>query len=179
MPPTKKISKEKILEEAFNIVRETNINSLNARLLATKLNCSTQPIFSEYKNMEELKQELKQKIYEYHEKYLCQNLDKEHPYRTTGINYIKFAKEEPNLFNALFTDNKRENYDDYPNVIRAAQKSTGLDENEALSFHQVMWFYTHGIATLIANNTIKLTDKQISELLSIEFNALMLLERNK
>lgn len=41
-----------------------------------------------------------------------------------------------------------------------------------------MWIFTHGLATLVANNTINLTDKQITELLSYEFQALMLLEEN-
>ncbi len=41
-----------------------------------------------------------------------------------------------------------------------------------------MWIFTHGIATLVANNTCNLTDEQISKLLSYEFQALMLLEEN-
>lgn len=178
MPPMKKIGKEKILDAAFDIVNEYGIKNLNTRLIAKKLNCSTQPIFSEYKNMKELKQELKEKIYKYHEKYLCQNLDKDHPYRTTGENYIKFAKEKPNLFKAIFADEKLEDKK-YEDVIEALKISTGLNDRKANSFHQIMWFYTHGIASLVANNTIKLTDDQIKELLSIEFRALMLLERNK
>lgn len=179
MPPIKRVNKEKILDTAFDIVRESGMKSLNTRLIAKKLNCSTQPIFSEYKNMNELKKELKEKICNYHEKYLCQNLDINHSYRTTGENYIRFAKEEPNLFNAIFADEKIDESEDYGNVIKEAQVSTGLDEKEAISFHKIMWFYTHGIATLVANNTIKLTDEQIQELLGIEFKALMLLEGKK
>lgn len=178
MPPMKKIGKEKILEASFDIVRKMGIKNLNTRLIAKQLNCSTQPIFSEYKNMEELKDELKEKIYKYHEKYLCQNLDKEHPYRTTGENYIKFAREEPNLFNALFINQDVENKK-YNDVIEQVKISTGLNDEDANSFHLIMWFYTHGIASLLSNNTIKLSDKQIKELLNIEFKALMLLERNK
>ena len=41
-----------------------------------------------------------------------------------------------------------------------------------------MWIFCHGIATLVANETIKLTDSQIQDLLSYEFQALMLLEEN-
>lgn len=178
MPPTKKVGKEKILEAAFDIVKENGIKSLNTRLIAKQLNCSTQPIFSEYKNMEELKCELKEKICKYHEEYLCQNLDKAHPYRTTGENYIKFAKEEPNLFNALYVDEQLEETK-YSEIIEKVKISTGLNDDEANTFHIIMWFYTHGIATLVANNTIQLTNEQIQELLNIEFKALMLLERNK
>ena len=41
-----------------------------------------------------------------------------------------------------------------------------------------MWIFCHGIATLVANDTIKLADNQIQDLLSYEFQALMLLEEN-
>ena len=41
-----------------------------------------------------------------------------------------------------------------------------------------MWIFSHGIATLVACGTVKLTESQIQELLSYEFQALMLLEEN-
>ena len=42
-----------------------------------------------------------------------------------------------------------------------------------------MWMFSHGIATLVASHTVSLSDEQIKELLSLEFQALMLLEENK
>ena len=39
-----------------------------------------------------------------------------------------------------------------------------------------MWIFSHGIATLVANNAVKLNEEEIRELLSIEFKALMLYE---
>lgn len=42
-----------------------------------------------------------------------------------------------------------------------------------------MWIFSHGIATLVASGSIKLKDKQIQDLLSYEFQALMLLEENQ
>ena len=41
-----------------------------------------------------------------------------------------------------------------------------------------MWMFTHGIATLLATDTVLLTEEQISNLLSSQFQALMLLEEN-
>lgn len=46
-----------------------------------------------------------------------------------------------------------------------------------MSFHSKMWLFTHGIATLIATNTIKFNEQEISELLSYEFKALLEMER--
>ena len=53
-----------------------------------------------------------------------------------------------------------------------------IADNDIKDFHTKMWIFCHGIATLVANGTVKLTDNQIQELLSDEFQALMLLEEN-
>ena len=53
--PAKKIVYEKdVVEAALDIIREKGENSLNARDIAKKIGCSTQPLYSLYKNMAEL-----------------------------------------------------------------------------------------------------------------------------
>ena len=61
------------------------------------------------------------------------------------------------------------------NLVRI---STNLDDEDIKNFHTNMWIFCHGIATLVANNTIFLTDNQIEQMLSYEFQALMLLKEN-
>ena len=58
MPPKKRITKELILQKAFEIIHEEGIESLNARYLAKQLNCSTMPIFQSFQDMRDLKMEL-------------------------------------------------------------------------------------------------------------------------
>lgn len=55
MPPKSDITKEQIIQAAFAIVQEQGLEMLSARNIAQKLNCSTQPIYSLYGNMEEIK----------------------------------------------------------------------------------------------------------------------------
>ena len=55
MAPKQIITKEIILEAAFKITREMGFENVNARSLAKALGCSTQPIYSRYTNMDELK----------------------------------------------------------------------------------------------------------------------------
>lgn len=55
MPPKVKVEKDDILKAAIEIVRDNGAGSLNARAVADKLSCSTQPIFSNYASMDELK----------------------------------------------------------------------------------------------------------------------------
>lgn len=58
MPPTQKTGKNEIINASFDIVRKEDFDNLNARAIAKKLGVSTQPIFSNFKNMEDLKMEI-------------------------------------------------------------------------------------------------------------------------
>ena len=44
MPPKAKITKEMIIDAAFEITRESGIEAVNARTISEKLGCSTQPV---------------------------------------------------------------------------------------------------------------------------------------
>ena len=187
MPTKIKISKDMILNAAFDIVRDHGIEKLSNRELANKLKCSIRPIYYQFENVEELQKELYTKIEKYFYNFLLDNMNNEIPkYKQVGINYIKFAKKEKKLFQTLFmsevgvTPNAfvSKEGDDYKEIEKLIKISTNLKEDDIKDFHTKMWIFCHGIATLVANNTINLTDNQIEELLSYEFQALMLLEEN-
>ena len=55
MPPKVKIAKEDIVNAAVELVRQYGPQALNARELAARLCCSTQPIFSNFATMDELR----------------------------------------------------------------------------------------------------------------------------
>ena len=187
MPTTLKITKNNILDAAFNIVRESGIESVSNREIAKKLNSSIRPIYYQFKNVDELKVELYSKMEKYFYDYIIENIIDDVPkYKQIGINYIKFARDEKNLFKVLFMSefdyapkkfiSKEEN--DFNRVMKFAKNSTRLSDNKIEDFHVKMWLFTHGIATLVATKTIKFTDDEIKQLLSQEFQALMLLEQN-
>lgn len=48
MPPKVKVTKAEIVKAALAVVREHGAGVLNARTVAAVLNCSTQPIFSNF-----------------------------------------------------------------------------------------------------------------------------------
>ena len=102
------------------------------------------------------------------------------------MNYIKFAQKEKKLFQTLFMSDTGLTPDafvakdgaDYKEIEKLIKISADLKEEDIKDFHTKMWIFCHGIATLVANDTIKLTNNQIQDLLSHEFQALMLLEEN-
>lgn len=187
MPTKIKISKDMILEAAFEIVREYGIEKLSNRELASKLKCSIRPIYYQFENVEEMKKELYIKIEQYFYKFLLDNMiEGIPPYKQVGINYIKFAKKEKKLFQTLFMSEigltpdafVSKKGDSYKEIEKLIKISTNLNDDDIKDFHTKMWIFCHGIATLVANNTINITDNQIQQLLSYEFQALMLLEEN-
>ena len=187
MPTKIKISKEMILETAFDIVRKDGMEKLSNRELANKLNCSIRPIYYQFENVEDMQKELYKKIEKYFYKFLMDHMVEDIPkYKQIGINYIKFAKKEKKLFQTLFmselglTPNAfiSKAGEDYDEIAKMIKISTNLNDDDIKTFHTKMWIFCHGIATLVANNTVCLTDKQIEQLLSYQFQALMLLEEN-
>lgn len=182
-----KISKDMILDAAFEIVREYGIDSLSNRELASKLKCSIRPIYYQFENVSEMEKELYKKIEKYFYEFLMDNMVEGIPkYKQVGINYIKFAKKEKKLFQTLFMGELglipsafvTKDGEDYNKLKKLVRISTNLDDEDIKNFHTNMWIFCHGIATLVANNTISLTDNQIEQMLSYEFQALMLLKEN-
>ena len=187
MPTKIRVSKEMILDAAFEIVRKDGMEKLSNRELANKLKCSIRPIYYQFENVEQMQKELYMKIEQYFYKFLLDNMIEGIPqYKQVGINYIKFAKKEKKLFQTLFMSDTGLTPDafvskagkDYKEIEKLVRISTNLKDDDIKDFHTKMWIFCHGIATLVANGTVKLTDNQIQELLSDEFQALMLLEEN-
>ena len=187
MPTKIRISKDMILEAAFEIIRQDGMEKLSNRELAKKLKCSIRPIYYQFENVEEMQKELYIKIEQYFYKFLLDNMIEGIPqYKQIGINYIRFAKKEKQLFQTLFMNSTgltpdafvSKDGEDYKEIEKLIRISTNLKEEDIKDFHTKMWIFCHGIATLVASGTVKLTDSQIQDLLSYEFQALMLLEEN-
>lgn len=181
------ITKEMILATAFGIAREKGLDGISNRELAKKLNCSIRPIYYQFQNVDELYKELYIEIERYFYKFLMDNMNDTMPkYKQVGINYIKFAKEEKELFKILFmskidlglNDFIARDMEDFKELSKLIKISTNLNDEDIESFHIKMWIFSHGLATLVASSTINISEEQLKQLLSLEFQALMLLKEN-
>ena len=167
-----RIQREDIINTAFEIVKEKGMEGLNARDIAKKLNCSIQPIFYQFFNMDELKQVVVEKIHEIYKEYMLSGVNSDAAYKAMGNSYVRFARDYPEFFKIMFMQKAEMNADNYAEIdylgdeiIKTGQKFTGLSFEEQKEFHLKVWFFTHGIATLIVTGTIKLTDEEIDKLL--------------
>jgi len=169
MPPKAKITKDMILNTVLQITRESGFETVNARNIANQLKCSTRPIFTCYKNMEELKKEFLAFAYEYYEQYVAHYQDavKVSPYLIFPLSYIQFAEDETYLFKLLFIDdmdlNMKETEDFYQeidNENRAKDFSNmiGIELECAKIIFLNLFFYSHGIAVLTTTKKLALSN---------------------
>ena len=173
MPPKSKISKQEILTASIDIIRKNGVSALNARTLANFIGCSTQPIFSNYASMEQLKQEIEKSAHNLYLEYIQAEISKnEYPeYKAMGMAYIRFAKEEKELFKLLFmcerpaeaTSLPEKSYTDSVSIIL---NNNPISFDEANQFHAKMWIFVHGIATMMATSFLSLEWDVISTLMS-------------
>ncbi len=159
MPPRLKFTRELIIAAALDIVREKGIPGLTARALAAKLGCSVKPIFGLFKNMEEVQQTVMKAADALYQSYLKEDMEKGEypPYKASGMAYIRFAKNEKELFKLLFMRDRshekiEENREEIRPLIDLIKQATGLSEEDAYLFHIEIWLYVHGIATMIATD---------------------------
>lgn len=173
MPPKVKITKEEIVKSAVEIVRKEGAQAINARTIAAALNCSTQPIFSNFATMEELRHAVMVHAYQRSQEYMQQEIASgKYPlYKANGMAYIRFAKEEKELFQLLYMhDSAREslgeNAELFNQMKTLVQDHTGLQDTNAQLFHLEMWICVHGIATMFATGYLDLDWDLVSKILS-------------
>lgn len=186
MPARKKIEKENIIDTCLKITRREGIDALNARKVAKALGCSTQPLFYYYENMDEIKNEVLQEISKlFNQALLKSNYDRP-AYKDIGVNYIRFASNEPEFFKIMFQSKMNKEMFDFIDltgsslqIFETISKQTGLSLENAKQFHLRMWLYVNGIASLVAHQTIEFSDDEIDYLLKEQYMSLLIYEVKK
>jgi AcrR family transcriptional regulator len=179
MPPKLRITKDDIIQAALEIVRLEGAQAINARTVASALHCSTQPVFSNFATMDELRLAVVEKADALCQAYMEKEISSGHfpPYKATGMAYIRFAKEERELFKLLYMrDRSGEplpgNAGQFNEAVSAVQSGTGLSQPDAQLFHLEMWAYVHGIATMFATGFLNLDWSLVSKMLTDAYQGL-------
>lgn len=177
MPPRNKVAKRDILNAAVELIRAGE--PLNARALAQRMGCSTQPIFSNYDSMEALRADVIAAALERYHGYLAESMGSGAypPYKASGMGYIRFALEEKELFKLLFMRDRSgevigEDLEEVGPIIALIQEKTGMSFERSRLFHLEMWLYVHGIATMLATGYLPWTMEDISAMLTDAFEGL-------
>lgn len=176
MPPKAKTSREDIINTCLEIVRTSGIEGINARNIAGVLGCSTQPIFSNFKSMEELEEATILAAYQIYLNFINEevNSEKYPKYKAFGMAYIRFAREEKQLFKLLFMRDRRGEdlapSKDFTESVKLIMEANGISEEKATLLHLEMWSCVHGIGTMLATSFLSLDEELISQMTSDVYN---------
>lgn len=180
MPPKCRFTREQIIQAALELTAEQGVGALTARGLAQRLGSSAKPIFGLFANMEEVQQEVVKAANLRYQEYLRQDMSagRYPPYKASGMAYIRFAREQKELFKLLFmrdrTHEEKAAGDELEALLGLIQKNMGLSRDDAYRFHLEMWIYVHGIATMIATAYLEWDMDFISAALTDAYQGLRL-----
>ena len=163
MPPNVKITKEMIVDAAFEIARMEGADKITARNISEKLKCSTQPVLYHFTSIEEIKREVYKKADEFHTAYIMNmQIDCDDPMLAIGINYIRFAVEEGHLFHLLFQTNEFAGTNmvnlldegELLPIISVFQQEMDISIAQAKEIFTILFICVHGYASMYANNSM-------------------------
>lgn len=183
MPPKAKFSREEIIEAGVEIAREEGLGALTARALGIKLGSSARPVFTVFRNMEEVQQAVTDAARALYREYIQRGLSEHPAFKGVGTNYIRFAAKEPKLFQLLFMTERNQVPDldsvlplieeSYEQILLSVQEGYGMDRGSAEKLYRHLWIYTHGIAALCATRICRFTEEEISSLMTEIFIGLL------
>ena len=179
MPPKIRVTKDDIISAAVEIVRSKGAQAINARAVAAELNCSTQPVYSNFATIDELRLAVVDKAEELSREYMRREVeDGKYPeYKAGGMAYIRFAKEEKELFKLLYMRDRSgevipESTDLSDEMESIVHKQTGLSGLDVKLFHLEMWALVHGIAVMFATGYVELDPELVSKMLTDSYQGL-------
>lgn len=182
MPPKIKVSREQVLDTAFEMTREEGFEALTARKLASRLGSSTQPIFRAYENMETLKEDLYYKSVDFFSGEMLKSVGSGEPaYLSMGMSYIELAVGERHLFGlvASIEEHKGEEIHEFlqrgdgRELLEELPDAGDLTPEQKRELFSMVWMFTHGVATQVTSGIVKLGDKQIREMLCRAYNGFL------
>ena len=160
-----------VVDAAFQVTRADGEANVNARTVAKRLGCSTQPVMYHFAKIEDLKRAVYEKTGRFHTEYIMNVPPSRNIMLGIGLNYIRFSVEEPNLFRFLFqsgfaTENslfEMVDSDELSPVINAMQRAMGLTVKQTKEVFITLAMFVHGYASIIANNNLRFDESVASE----------------
>ncbi len=175
MPPKAKFTREEVASAALEIIKREGIDALTARALGAELKSSARPIFTLFKDMEEVKDAAKKAAVDLYNAYENEFMNSPHPFKGSGLAYMHFAKEQPKLFQLLFMTELEEK-PSVDNVLTLLDEGStkiedaviaeyGVSREAAKRAYRHLWIYSHGIAVLLATKVCSFSDEQLADML--------------
>ena len=182
MPPKSRITEDMIVDAAVAVVRRGGYEQINARTVARELHCSTQPVMYHFATIGDLKRAAFARADRLHSEFMMRIPPGRDPVLGIGLNYIRFAVEEPQLFRFLFQSGYAEENslpemiesEELVPILAAMREGAGLDGERTKEVFLTVALFAHGYASIIANNDLEYDEKLIAEHLTRCWNGAVL-----
>ena len=182
MPPKTRITKDMIIQAAVEVARQSGHENINARTVSEQLHCSTQPVMYHFSTIDAMKRAAYAQVDHLHSEFLMTIPPGQDPALGIGLNYIRFAVEEPQLFRFLFQSGYAEennllemvDSEGLAPVLAAMQEGAGLSMEKSRDVFITVALFAHGYASLIANNHLEFDEKLVAEHLERAWNGAVL-----
>jgi len=180
MAPKISTTKEMIIEAGYSIADEEGIGQVNCRAIAKKLGCSTQPVFSRFPNMDELKEEVFKYACDKLEKTIADRLEstKEQSLIEISVTVLaNLAREHKNLYRLIYLSDfrseksfleEREKYQTNRLIIKELIDRYNIDSERVKSIFERCSLLVHGICTVIATTTMDYSNEQVLKIVNDE-----------
>ncbi len=172
MPPKVKFTKEEIIEAAVSITREKGISAVTAREVGAVLGVSSRPLFTYFNSVDELKKEVFIYSENLYRDYVKQGLKMPIPALGVGIQFVRFAKTEPELYRCVFLTPPDSSRGSAMEGLRLSQdlvresimKIYNMSAETADKYFRDLWLVAYSITTLIVMGDCPYSDEEISAL---------------
>lgn len=179
--PKQRITKEMIVDAAFEIARNNGMEQVMIKNIADKIGCSVQPIYSYCKNMEGLREDVIERVKCFVQEYVIDHMDKNDLFRSTGQAYIQMAREEPYLFKMFILHQRKgiSSLEDLyqsevnPNMAKSIADKLNISILQARQLHLNMLIYTIGIGTIFSVTTPGISTDEIFTQQEIAYQAFL------
>lgn len=176
MPRNALLTKEAVTAAGLAIVRREGQNALTARALSRELGCSLSPIFTVFKDMDEIQVSVKKAAEDYFADFMKDVNEFEPAFKEFGLRLVRFAKQDGNLFDMLFLS--RGGRSDIAGQIAQRslmdiQQNYDLNDSQASMIFKQMWPVATGIASLCVHRPMAFSEEETGQILSNHFSGMM------
>lgn len=178
MPPKARVTEDRIINAAVEVARQSGFEKINTRTVSEQLHCSTQPVMYHFSTIDNLKRAAYRRVDQMHTQYILNTPPGQDPILSMGMNYIRFAVEEPQLFRFLFQSGYAEENSllemmdskELIPILAAMREGAGLSVQMIRNVFITVALFAHGYASIIANKHLEFDEKLIAKHLERTWN---------
>ena len=160
-----------IINAAVEVAKQSGYEKINARTVSEQLHCSTQPVMYHFSTIDAMKRAAYARVDQMHTEYLMTVSSQDDPILGIGLNYIRFAVEEPQLFRFLFQSGYAQgnsllemiDSEELIPVLAAMQEGSGLSMEKTRQVFLTVAMFAHGYASIIANNSLEFDETLVAK----------------